>query len=489
MIFRVGFGILIIAVIAQSSYAQTVSLEEYLEKVRINHPFFAKEALQTDIEKLGRDRFLGVQDWAVNSSERASYQKTVINSTFAPDRVYTLDGTASVDRVFWNSGGRLSLTWQSILSDQSLPGISVPGPGGTTIEVPTGASRFYENRLIASYSYPLLQNRGGELDRLEYELAEFNIDFSEVQALENQENFLLDVGLRFVDWVRAVEQSRIAHDRLRLAEEQRAQTLRKRRVNLVDKVDVLRADDAVQIDKEVLVLNQSRERAVLAVLAVLAQDPEMTGGSPDMDLYQLEDVPAIEDAVRRIHDQRVVQTLRIRLQQVERQQKGMDDLARPQLFLSVSGGLQEGDEDFVDALGLSKPDIGVALSFRYPLGNRTARADVAQSQLQIRQLEKEIESVSLNLESELRSLWIQITELVAVLDLNKEQIETARKKTREEKRLYDQGRGELTFVIQSQDSEALAELRYAVNAATYHRLVLGYRAILDELLPAPQAVQ
>jgi outer membrane protein TolC len=489
MTFRVCFGFLIIALIGQSGYAQTVSLNEYLEKVRMNHPFFAKEALQTDIEKLGRDRFLGVQDWAIHSSKKASYQKTVANSTFAPDRVYTLDGTASVDRVFWNSGGRLSLTWQSILSDQSLPGITVPGPGGTTFEVPTGASRFYENRVIASYSHPLLQNRGGELDRLEYDLAGFNIDFSEVQVLENQENFLLDVGVRFVEWVRTIEQTRIARERLRLAEEQRVQTVRKRRVNLVDEVDVLRADDAVQINKEALVLNQSRERAVQAELAVLAQDPGMTGGSPDMDLYQLEEVPGIEDAIERVRDQRVVSTLRIRLQQLERQKKGLDDLAQPQLFLSVSGGLQEGDEDFIDALGLSKPDIGVALDFRYPLGNRTASADVAQSQLQIRQLEKEIESVSLNLESELRNLWIQITELVGVLALNKEQIETARKKTREEKRLYDQGRGELTFVIQSQDSEALAELRYAVNAATYHQLVLSYRAILDELLPAPEAAQ
>ena len=153
--------------------------------------------------------------------------------------------------------------------------------------------------------------------------------------------------------------------------------------------------------------------------------------------------------------------------------------------LEESGGLQEGDEDFMDALGLSKPDIGVALDFRYPLGNRTARADVAQATLQERQLEKEIESVTLNLEAELRNLWIQITEMVAVLAINREQIETAREKTREEKRLYDQGRGELTFVIQSQDSEALAELRHAVNAASYQRLVLSYRALLDELLPTP----
>lgn len=483
MKFRVCLGLAVAAVIGHDAHA--ITMDEYLARVRTNHPFFVKEEMQTDVERLGRDRFLGVQDWTVNSTKKASYQKTVINSTFAPDRVYTLDGSASVERIFWRTGGRLSLSWQSILSDQSLPAISVPGPGGTTIDVATGATRFYENRVIASFVYPLLQNRGGELDRLEYELADFNIDFSEVQALENQENFLLDVAVRFVDWALAVEQSRIAADRLQLADEQHEQTARKRRVNLVDRVDVLRAVDAVQIAREALVLTRLREKAVRTELAVLSGDVQMTAGTPDMDLYRLLDVPGIDEAVGRVRNQRLVSALRIRLEQTERRTKGMDDRARPQLFLSVSSGLQEGDEDFADALELSEPDIGVALDFRYPLGNHTARADVAQSQLQARQLEKEIESVSVNLEAELRSLWTQITELVPVLAINQEQIETARNKTREEQRLYDQGRGELTFVIQSQDSEALAELRYAVNAANYHQLVLGYRALLDELLPAP----
>ena len=48
---------------------------------------------------------------------------------------------------------------------------------------------------------------------------------------------------------------------------------------------------------------------------------------------------------------------------------------------------------------------------------------------------------------------------------------------------YTYDHDELTFVIQSRDQEAVAQLLYARNAAEYHVLWLQYRALTDELLP------
>ena len=78
-------------------------------------------------------------------------------------------------------------------------------------------------------------------------------------------------------------------------------------------------------------------------------------------------------------------------------------------------------------------------------------------------------------------------ELVEVLRLNREQIASAREKTREELKFYSQGRGNLTFVIQSRDSEERAKSTYAENALTYQKLVIQYLALTDDLyrpLPA-----
>jgi outer membrane protein TolC len=458
-------------------------MEDYLEKVRTSHPVFAREAMQVEIERARRDRSSGSKDWMIQSSPFFSYQEPIASSTFTPNRVYAVGMGATAERVFWSHGGRLSLSWESNLTDQDLPGIMIPTPTGV-IDVPIGPSQFYENKLFVTYSYPLLQNRGGGLDRLEYELGDFNIKMSEVQAMENQEDFLLDMGVRFLDWVLLMEETRISEERLRFAEEQRDQTRKKRRANLVDEVDVLRAEDAVEIAEQNLVLNQSLLKSKQAELAVLSRDEGLYALVPEKDIYRPEVLPNLETAVAQLTDQRVLGALKIRRAQMVREKSGLNETTRPQLSLNVRGGLQDGDNDYVEAWVLDRPDVSVSLDFRYPLGNRAARADVERSELQIRQLEKDIETVSLDLEAEVRNIWIQITELEKILALNRGQIETARRKTAEEQRLYNQGRGELTFVIQSRDNEARAQLIYAVNAAAYQKLILGYRAIQDELLPA-----
>ena len=68
-----------------------------------------------------------------------------------------------------------------------------------------------------------------------------------------------------------------------------------------------------------------------------------------------------------------------------------------------------------------------------------------------------------------------------MLSLNREQIQSARDRTEEELKLYNQGRGDLTFVILSRDNEENAKLTYAANALTYHKLNLEYLALMDQL--------
>ncbi|MCK4251372.1 TolC family protein, partial [candidate division WOR-3 bacterium] len=329
---------------------------------------------------------------------------------------------------------------------------------------------------------PLLQNFGGRLDRLNYELSQYDIDFTEIQVLENQEGFVLDLGLNFLDWTLLSEQKRIANERLNLAQEQLQQTRRKRQANLVDKVDVLRTEDAARIANQNIVLIQSQFKSKQAELAVLAQSQEIYNLNPEFDLYTLETLPTLDDAVSQLKEKsRILRALGVRREQLSHLSKGYTETKRPQLFLSIGTGLQSGDEEFSNSFDLDKPDVLVALDFHYPFGNRTAKSDIAKTDLELIQIEKDIENVSLNLEAGVRNLLISIKEMEKVLVLNQEQIESAKAKTREELRLYNQGRGILTFVIQSRDNEEQAKLTYAQNAANYHKLILQYRALMDEL--------
>jgi outer membrane protein TolC len=466
-------------VFVTTSYSQTITLEDFLALVRQNHPFFEKEALSSEIEMKLQERFLGDEDWVVSSSPFYRFQKPISAIAFTPKSIHSVGLGLVAERVIWKTGGRLSLSWSSDFTKQKTSDIVIPG----IVTIPSGPSTFYQHGIFASYSHPLIQNKGGKLDRLEYELAEYSVKSTDINSLENQEAFLLGLGIGYLEWVLLSEQIQIAKERLGLAEEQLRQTQKRRAANLVDQVDVIRAEDAIRISKQNIVLLESRWKAKQAELATLARSDQIYSQTPEHNLYLLETLPAIDEVVSSLQKRsRSLLALNTLQEQLTYQREGLEEASFPRLNLNVSAGLQEGDDDVGGSLLLHKPDFLLGLQFSYPLGNRTARADVEKADLQIRQLADEVHTVRLDLEAAARNLLIQINDMEKVLALNQEQIESARQKTEEEVRLYNQGRSQLTFVIQSRDNEENSKLIYAQNAAFYHQLILQYRALMDELL-------
>ena len=346
-----------------------------------------------------------------------------------------------------------------------------------------GPSEFYSHKIYLTYTQPVLQNFGGSLDRLEYDLQGYTIDAAKLQAQENKEVFILDITKRYLEWVLIKEQKRIVKERLELAEEQLTQTKRKYAANLIDRVDVLRAEDAVRIAQQSLVLLESQYRAKGTELAVLSHLPTLHEKEPEFDLYDIITLPPVEEVVQKLREQSVVlNTIRLRNEQLRMLQEGYHETRRPQLYFTIGAGLQGGDDEFGNSFDLDKPDALVALDFRYPLGTHSARSAILKTDLEMQKLEAQLEEIALGYEAAINSLLIQIKDMETVLQLNKEQIESARTKTKEEQYLYNQGRNYLAIVIQSRDDEQQAKYRYAENAALYQNLILQYYALMDELL-------
>ena len=467
---------LLIGLFSMSSLldGQTITQAEFLDAIMRNHPLFAREALSSKIEAHGRDAYLGSKDWTISSGPSFARQRPLPPSAFTAATVERTSVGLEAQRVFWKTGGRLSLAWSTDYSNQI---------GRPDIGFDVGPTKFYQNNAYLTYSQPLLQNFRGELDRLGYELSQYSVAAADVQALENQEDFLLRMGLQYLDWVLLVEQTTIASERLHLAEQQLEQARKKRKANLVDAVDVLRSEDAARIAEQGVVMINAALKGKRAELAVLSRAPELNDLSPEFDLYKRVEPPGLEEAGSHLRqDARVLTVIALQQTLLERQQRGYEAMTKPQLYLNTQLTLKSGDSQFGDAFGLDKSDLGVSLQFSYPLGNRSARNRVSRTALRMRQVELAEEELALNLEAKLQNLLIQLAELEKVLDLNQKQIETAKLKTREELKRYNQGRGDLTFVIQSQDNEERARLSHAQNAATYHRMNLQLKALLDELL-------
>ena len=157
--------------------AQTITQDEFLDQLKQVHPLFEKEKLTAQIEKEKLNSYLGTKDWNVISSLNFTHEEPAI--AFAgPERTNAFTVTNGVEKLIWKTGGRLSASfttsWANIKID---PFFGFP-------------ETFYLNQVDLTYTHPLMRNKGGFLDHLSYELKKFDIDLSEVQSLENQEDFL-----------------------------------------------------------------------------------------------------------------------------------------------------------------------------------------------------------------------------------------------------------------------------------------------------------
>jgi hypothetical protein len=430
--------------------AQTITLDEFLNQLQQAHPLFEKERLTVQIDREEQAGYLGAQDWLISSGPYYTRLNPLPPGTFTPDRVDQMSLGAVAQKAFWKTGGRLSFSWSSDITDQiGLKDIVLPlgdltgNPNIPDMVFETGPSKYYQNELAVTYIHPLLKNRGGFLDRLQYDLKQFDIDFSEVQVVENQEDFLAMAAGKYLDWVLLTEQKQIIQDRLKLTEDELARTIEKRDANLVDQVDVLRAEDAVRIARQSQVLIESRWSALQSELAILSMNSDIFELSPEFDLHHLEELMTFEEASTYLNENsRPIRVLNVRLNQLKYAQRGYKEILKPDLSITAQVNSKNLADELGESLKLKERDAYIGVQFSVPLGNRTARSQVTQSELQTQRLEKELLDLSLTLTS-----------------------------------TFD-----MTFVIQSQDSEENSKLTYALNAATYHKLIIAYRSLMDQLL-------
>ncbi len=453
------------------SQAQTITQEEFLNQLKRTHPFFKREELTGQIKKAEKGSFPGAEEWNMFYSAKLSHETPAL--AFAgPERITSYNISTGANRLFWKTGGRLSATVSTKAAVIKLPPQAEGFP-----------ESFVQHQIDVTYTHPLMRNKHGFLDRLEYRLKQFDIDFSEVQALENQENFLTEAAGKFLEWAFFDEQLKIIQDRLSLSEEELVNVQKKKDARLVDQVDVIRAQDAVRLWKQNLFLTKSLWKALQAEMAAMTQNEEFYLFTPVFNIYETTELISLNDAITHLKENtRLIQILDINKKHLSFYRKGFEEQLKPDLSFFSQMNIKKADDKILKSFILDKPDVSVGLNYSFPRKNIKAKAKISQTDLQIEQLKKEKESVIISLSASLTNLYVQLNEIKEVLKLNQEQILSAEEKTKEELKMYNQGRGELTFVIQSRDSEQNAKLTYAENAFTYHRLLIQVRSLLDMIL-------
>ncbi len=131
---------------------------------------------------------------------------------------------------------------------------------------------------------------------------------------------------------------------------------------------------------------------------------------------------------------------------------------------------------------MDKPNYSIGLQFEIPLGKRSSESKIKQTNLKVKNLKNQLDNLKRNLSSNLSKVITQLNLFDEILKKNIQQINTSVQKTIEESKLYDNGRGQLTFVILSRDEEQAAKLSYAANAVLYQKLLIQYYSLTDQLI-------
>jgi len=458
-----------------------ITLETFLETIKANHPVFRREALTPDIEQKRQDGMLGTTDWVVTADPSYTYDDSISPSFGAPTETESTVVDVGLERSFWSTGGRLGLGYSYENQQAELSGSTVPQSDGTFVNV-GGPADYFSNALLLSYIQPLLKNRGGALDSMEYDIQGFRVEQSSLAARENQEIFLLEMALRFLEWRLLAEEQMIASQRLELARQDLDKTKERLDANLIDSVDYYRAEDAMISIEQTLRRIESQLYSVQIELSRQTGMDLTSGERPELNIESEINTPSDQEMLTALQSSRVLKQYDLQVNQLEREQEGLESARKSDLDLIVFGNLKDGDESFGESTGFDNPGAGVALAFRYPLANRKARSDMERNFLQIQQVNEDREVSRLKLESVALGLQSEITRLLPVLELNRKQMKTAAEKTAAELELYTQGRNQFTFVIQSQDSEARSKLSYVQLQIDLQRLHIQLQSVLDQLL-------
>jgi len=452
-------------------FGQSFTLDEFLDLLKDTHPVFREKSLAKGIIRQEATLLSNTDDWMISSKSYVRYERPAINFA-GPDRMQSIVGDIGVSKTFQKNGSHLSAYFKTGYYDFKIdPGYQIP-------------SALQWNQFYFAYSIPLLRNRNGFLDRLQYQLKQYDIDITEIVETERCEDFLYMASLRFLQLSTINEQIGIAQKRQDIAKDELDRITLMNNAGLVDKVDVIRARNSIINLNQNMALYRAKKEALQAELAHLTNHIDLTDFKPVYDLYQTHYIPCDSVNISKIiTNSRLIVPFTIQLSQINHYEKGLMNQRKPDLSAYGSLGIEKIDSNVIKSLPVDKPTLEIGVNLSLPLENKQVKLNLELNELRRNHLLELKESTKRDLISSLMNLTIQLNKLKEVLNMNRQLIESSYQKTLEEKKLYDAGRGDLNFVIQSRDDEMKAFLILAENAYYYQSLYIEYLSLLDELYP------
>jgi len=440
--------------------ANAITLNEFSAKLIETHPFFVQLSLSEKTSLLDQKASLTYSDWNIKAGASESFSSGEDTSTRLYKDLYTTSYEVSAGRKIENSGANLNLKHSLTHDDKD-------------------SSATHSNVFSIDYIRPLLQNKDGINDRLTLDIASLDLIAKKVNLEEQAENFLASKLSKFVDLALKQEIVKIHKRELELSKQQLDLTEGKYKNSLIDKSNLIQDKDlyvkakqqSLQSRKELII-----ERRELASL-IGAQESDMI---VEMDLYEEHTMMKVDPATF-VKDSRSMQKFDFDKARLQRQLKTFENKTMPSVNLNLGLSALGEDDKYFGSFGNRDYSWNIGVDISYPLGVRKELVDVERTEISIATINAQKREAEINDEYQINYLLAQIDLLSELVTLYLEQGSLANEKVIEEQTKYSEARGQKSLVIAAQKNANLANLNYVQAAATYQKIIIDYKAAIDQL--------
>ena len=456
MLKRAGLSMFLL----MSLNANAMTLNEFSERLVETHPYFVQLSLSEKTSLLDQKSSLTYSDWNIKAGASETFTGGEDTSSRIYKDLYSTKYEVSANRKVENSGASVNLKHSLTRNDKD-------------------SNASHANLLAIDYVRPLLQNKDGLNDRLASDLASLDLIAKQVSLEEQAETFLASKLSKFIDL--AVKQEIVKNHKisLDLSKQQLDLDDEKFKNSLIDKSVLIQQKDSYVKAKQQLLQSSKEliiERRELANL-IGSKESDMI---VDLDLYEVHNLTEI-DPRSFVKDSRSILKYDFDKARLQRQLVTFENKTMPSINLNLGlSSLGENDKYF-GSFGNRDYSWNVGVDISYPLGSRKQLIDVERAEISIDTIDAKKNEAEITNIHQINYLLAQVDLLSELVVLYLEQGSLAEEMVIEEQIKFSEARGQKSLVIAAKRNANLASLTYLQAAGTYQKIVIDYKAAIDQL--------
>ena len=456
MLYRASLSIFLLI----SLNASAITLNEFSERLVETHPYFVQLSLSEKTSLLDQKSSLTYSDWNIKAGASEAFSGGEDTSTRAYKELYSTKYEVSANRKVENSGASVNLKHSLTRNDKD-------------------SNASHANLLALDYIRPLLQNKDGLNDRLASDLASLDLIAKQVSLEEQAENFLASKLSKFIDLALKQEIVKNHQISLDLSKQQLDLDEEKFKNSLIDKSVLIQQKDSYVKAKQQLLQSSKEliiERRELANLIGIKE----SGMIVDFDLFEVHNLTEI-DPRSFVSDSRSILKFDFDKARLQRQLVTFENKTMPSVNLNLGlSSLGENDKYF-GSFGNRDYSWNVGVDISYPLGSRKELIDVERTEISIDTIDAQKKEAEITNIHQINYLLAQVDLLSELVVLYLEQGSLAEEMVIEEQIKFSEARGQKSLVIAAKRNANLANLTYLQAAGTYQKIVVDYKAAIDQL--------